>query len=112
MDAAGMLPQRRAPRALAAVLVGTVRMQAALLLPRPHALARAIEQALVVALADLLAGAAIQQLPQRLIQLVDVEVLSAVSRAELVGAEQKPLRVAVDDRRRALGRRRRRLQVL
>src|SRR4030095_245949 len=67
------------------------------LLPRPHLAARVVEQPLVVALAQLLAGLGRELREQRCVHVVDLQVLRLLGGSHLVGAEHAPVRVAVDE---------------
>src|SRR5215813_11358139 len=66
------------------------------LFPRSHPGACGVEDALVVALADLKARLRCELRPDRIPQVIDAQLRSLVRRRYVVGAEQKPLRMAVE----------------
>src|SRR6516225_724119 len=72
------------------------------LLPRPYLGACGVEDALVVALADLEARLRRELRPDRIPQVIDAQLRRLVRRCHVVGTEQKTVRMAVEHRRDAL----------
>src|SRR6185369_11398861 len=73
-------------------------------LPTADLASRFVKDSFVVFLADLFTGVRAEQLPQRFVLVVDPEIFFLSRRSDLVCAEEKTIRITIDDSRRLPGR--------
>src|SRR6185369_15165844 len=68
--------------------------------PTAHFASRFVKDSFVVLLANFLARFGRQQFPKRFILVIDPQIFFLGGRSNFVGAEEKAIRIAIDDSRR------------